>query len=118
MGCTFLFVLLKTIQQVSQQIMGHFFIDWICFRVSTHVYNPGERGNLIILCIPGLVLGAYEYDGSNGRVCLYPRVCTPFVVWPSFKRIYIPVRMYIPEKNALSLNHGNVVVHTLFLIQF
>ena len=48
-GRSFLFVLLKTIQQVSQQTMGNFFIDWICFRASTHVCNHGERGNLIIV---------------------------------------------------------------------
>ena len=51
-GCNLLFVLLKTIHQVSQQIMGHLFIDWICFRVSTHVCNHGERGHLSIVCIP------------------------------------------------------------------
>ena len=64
-GCNLLFVLIKTILQVSQQIMVHLFIDWICFRVSTHVYNHGERGHLIIMCIPGLALDAHEHDDSN-----------------------------------------------------
>ena len=53
--------------QVSQKNMVHLCIDWIYFRVSTHVCHPGEIGHLSIMCIQGLVLDDYEHDGTCGN---------------------------------------------------